>query len=114
MALKKKLAECVPRKDPLARPHYIEAEAQALRAQYRGEANKRQQKMVLDYMMRAFGTHDTSYRPGDSYATAFAEGKRHAGTTIVWMLFEAPTRTDPDKISTRKLEDDPNARPDNR
>ena len=114
MALKKSTKECLPIRDPLARPHYTEAEAQALRACFRGEADKRQQKMLLDYMLRAFGTHDTSFRPGDQTLTAFAEGRRHAGTTIVWMLFDAPTKTDPDKIASRKVKDDPNARPDNR
>ena len=112
--LKPKISQCVPHKDPLARPDYTEAEVQAVRALYRGEADGRQQKMALEYMLRAFGTHDTSYRPGDAHATAFAEGRRHAGTPLVWMLFDAPTRTDPDKIATRKVEDDPNARPDNR
>lgn len=85
-----------------------------MRAVFRGEADARQQRMALDFMVRAFGTHDTSFRPGDPYLTAFAEGRRHAGTTIIWMINAAPTRTDPDKISTRKLEDNPDGRPDNR
>jgi hypothetical protein len=70
--------------------------------------------MALEYCLRAFGTHDTSYRPGDTHATAFAEGRRHAGTTLVWMLFDATTKTDPDKIATRRPEVDPNDRSDNR
>ena len=112
--LQKKISDCVPHKDPLERPDYIEAEIQAVRAVWRGEADGRQQRMVLDFFVRAFGTHDTSHRPGDPYGTAFAEGKRNAGTTIVWAVNSAPTRTDPDKIATRKLEDDSDARPDNR
>ena len=112
--LKKTLSECLPHPDPLERPDYIEAEIQAVRAVWRGEADGRQQRMALDFFVRAFGTHDTSFRPGDPYATAFAEGKRRAGDTIVWAINQAPTRTDPDKISARKLEDDPDARPDNR
>ena len=103
--LKDSLEECVPRKDPLARPFYIEAEVQALRAVHRGEADDRQQRMCLDFLMRVYGTHDTSHRPGDPYATAFAEGKRFAGTTLVWMLKAAPVRTDPDKTATRKVEE---------
>ena len=115
MAIREKISECVPHKDPLERPDYIEAEIQAIRACHRGEADARQQRMALDFMVRAFGTHDVSMRPGDPYQTAFAEGKRFAGLTIVWAINTAPTRTDPDKIATRKLEgDDPNARPDNR
>lgn len=114
MPLQKKIEDCVPLADPLKRPHYTEAEVQAIRACYRGEASARQQRMVIEYCLRAFGTHDTSYRPGDTHATAFAEGRRHAGTTLIWMLFDAPTKTDPDKISTRKVGDDPNDRSDNR
>ena len=104
MALKEKLEDCVPQKNPLARPHYIEAEAQAIRALYRGEADARQQRMCLEYMMRAFGKDDTSFRPGDQYLTAFSEGRRFAATTLVWMLKAAPTRTDPDKVAARKVE----------
>lgn len=104
MALKESIEECRLHKDPLERPDYIEAEIQALRACYREEATGRQQRMALDFLMRAYGTHDTSHRPGDPYATAFAEGKRFAGTTLVWMLKAAPVRTDPDKTATKKVE----------
>lgn len=93
--------ECVPHKDPLERPDYTEAEIQALRAVHRGEADARQQRLLCDYLIRAAGTHDTSYRPGDSQATAFAEGKRWVGTTFIWMLRVAKARTDPDKIAAR-------------
>ncbi len=95
----------MPHKDPLQRPDYIEAEVQAVRALHRGEADQRQQRMVLDFLMRAFGTHDTSFRPAGDHLTAFAEGKRFCGTTIVWMLKAAPVRTDPDKTATRKVEE---------
>lgn len=103
MALKESIELCFPHKDPLERPDYIEAEIQAVRAVHRGEASARQQRMALDFLMRAYGTHDTSHRPGDPYATAFAEGKRFAGTTLVWMLKAAPVRTDPDKTATKKV-----------
>jgi hypothetical protein len=76
MALVPKREDFRPHKDPLERPD----------------------------MILAFGTHDTSFRPGDPYLTAFAEGRRHAGTTIIYMLNSAPTRTDPDKIATRNPE----------
>lgn len=95
-----------PNPDPLERPDYHERDAQALRALWRGEATERQQKMALEWMIFAFGTHDTSYRPQSDRATAFAEGRRHAGTTLVWMLKSAPTRTDPDKIATRKIKNE--------
>jgi hypothetical protein len=105
MALKELIEECRLHKDPLERPDYIEAEIQAVRAVHRGEADARQQRMALDFLLRAYGTHDTSFRPGDAYATAFAEGKRFAGTTLVWMLKAAPVRTDPDKTATRKVDE---------
>ena len=110
--IRAKVSECLPHKDVLERPDYTEAEVQAIRALSKGGAGKRQQVMALEYMIRAFGTHDISYRPQDPYASAFAEGKRFAGTTLVWMLKSAPARTDPDKIATREMDKDD--RPDNR
>ena len=101
--IRKSIRECVPRSNPTHRPFYTEAEVQAIRAMYNGTATERQQRMALDFMIRGFGTHDISYRVDDPLATAFCEGKRFAGTTLVWMLKEAPTRTDPDKISVRKI-----------
>ncbi len=99
------VGECLPNPNPLARPDYTEAEVQAVRAVWDGVGSERQQRMVMEYMVRAFGTHDTSFRPGDPYLTAFAEGRRHAGTTLVWMLKAAPTRTDPDKIASRSTKE---------
>jgi hypothetical protein len=93
--------ECLPHKDPLERPDYTEAEIQALRAVHSGEATARQQRLFFNYAMRASGYSDNSYRPGDSHATAFAEGKRWIGTTLIWMLTVAPARTDKDKIAAR-------------
>lgn len=94
--------ECLPQKDPLARPDYTEAEIQAVRAVQNGSASARQQRLSMAFIVRTAGTYDTSYRPGDSHGTAFAEGKRSVGTTLVWMMNAAPTRTDPDKISARQ------------
>ena len=99
-----KVEECLPHESPIERPDYTEQEIQALRALYDGKATERQQKIILPYIIRAAGTHDLSYRPGDPHATAFAEGKRFVGTTLVWMLKSAPARTDPDKIAARELE----------
>ena len=112
--LKDTIAECLPHADPLQRPDYIEAEIQAVRAVWRGEADPRQQRMALDFLVRAFGTHDVSFRPKDPHLTSFAEGKRFAGTTIVWAINQAPTRTDADEIAARNLSGDSNDRPDNR
>ena len=57
--------------------------------------------MALDFLMRGFGTHDISFRPDDAHLTSFCEGKRWCGTLIVYMLKQAPTKTDPDKIAAR-------------
>ena len=115
MPIREKVEECLPNRDVHQRPDYTEAEVQAIRAIYRGEADARQQRLALDCLLRIYGTHDMSYRPGDTHATAFAEGMRSAGTTLIWLLFTAETKTDPDKIATRRpIGDDPNARPDNR
>ena len=95
-----------PNPDPLERPDYHEADVQAIRACYNHAASGEQQRRALDWMIWAFGTHDTSYRPQSDRATAFAEGRRHAGTTLVWMIKSAPTRTDPDKIATRNIKDE--------
>ena len=100
--IKASVAECLPKKNPLARPDYTEAEIQALRAVHRGEGDARQQRLLCDYLIRAAGTHDEVYRPGDTHDTAFAAGKRWVGTTFIWMLRVAPTRTDPDKIAARR------------
>jgi hypothetical protein len=100
--IQRSIDECLPHKDPLVRPDYTEAEIQALRAVHRGEADARQQRLLCDFWIRAAGTHDETYRPGDTHATAFAAGKRFVGTTFIWMLRSAPTRTDPDKIAARR------------
>jgi hypothetical protein len=106
LAIQKSVEDCLPKQNPLERPDYTEAEVQAVRAVWRGEADARQQRLALDCLVRIFGTHDTSYRPGDPHGTAFAEGRRNAGTTLVWLIRAAPTKTDPDKIATRRLEND--------
>lgn len=93
--------ECLPNKDPLARPDYTEADIQALRAVWNGAATPEQQRRCLDWLIAAFGTHDTSFRPASNDLTSFAEGRRHAGTTIIWALKTAETKTDADKISVR-------------
>ena len=112
--IKDSIEECLPHKEPLKKPDYTEAEVQSIRACWRGEASERQQRMAIEFILRSSAKDDISHRPGDPYGTAFAEGKRFVGLTLVWMLFEADTRTDPDKIAARQLKDDPDARPDNR
>jgi len=112
--IKDSIEECVPRKNPLDRPFYTEAEIQALQAVYRGDADRRQQQMAMQFILRAAGTQDMPFDPENTSITDFRCGKMWVGQTIVWMLSAAPTRTDPDKIATRKVGDETNARPDNR
>ena len=96
-----------PKAQPHQRPDWLEADAQALRALMRGEATAHQQKRALDFIINEVAaTYDMSYRPGDPTATAFAEGKRFVGHTIVFLLKTDQTTTNNDKISTRELTDD--------
>jgi len=101
--LRRKKEQCVPHKNPIEKPDYVEADVQALRAVHRGMATPEQQKRAIEWMITAFGTYDTSFRPDSSRLTDFAEGRRHAGQILVWMLKFAKSKTDPDKISTRHL-----------
>ena len=97
------LAECVHHEDPTEHPDYTEAEIQALRAMWDGQASERQQRLAMEYWIRACGTHDRSFRPESDRLTTFAEGKRFMGTNMIWMLKTAPTKTDPDKIAARLI-----------
>lgn len=68
---------------------YEIADAAALQALERGEANDEQQRRALKWIIeRACGTYDMSFRPGPdgSRNTDFAEGKRYVGLTLVKML----------------------------
>ena len=104
--LKESIEECVPREHPWQRPNYIEAEVQAVRACYNGTAGAQQQRLAVDFLLRAYGTDDLSYRPERPYDTAFAEGKRFAGTILKWIVKSATTRTDPDKIAVRNIDNE--------
>ena len=104
--LRDSLAECIPHKNPCKSPDYTEAEVQAIRACYNGQADERQQRLALEYIIRCAGTHDMSFRPMDPHLTSFAEGKRFVGTTLIWMLKTAPARTDPDRIAVRNIENE--------
>ena len=92
--------------NPLAAPDYHEADVQAIKAVWDGKATPRQQRMAFDWLIWAYGTHDTSFRPGSERLTSFAEGRRWAGTTLIRMIKSATTRTDPDKISVRNVKNE--------
>lgn len=90
--------------DPREKPDYIEADVQALRAVNGGHATPEQQTRAMRWMISAFGTYDTSFRRGGPEAdrdTNFAEGRRHAGQILVYMLKYAPAKTNRDKIAVR-------------
>ena len=70
------VGECLPHKNVLERPDYTEFEVQALRALARGKASERQQLAALEYMARAFGTYDASYRPDDPHGTVRGRPRR--------------------------------------
>ncbi len=102
--LRDTIGECKPKSNPLERPDYTEADAQAARAVHAGTATADQQMRFIEYLLRSNGKDDQSFRPGDPYVTAFASGLRQAALDLVWILRVAPTRTDPDKIAARNVE----------
>ena len=61
----------------------------------------RQQRLAMEYWIRACGTHDMEFRADSERLTTFAAGKRFMGTNLIWMLKTAPAKTDPDKIAAR-------------
>ena len=106
MALRKKREQCVPHRDPVEGPDYIEADVQALRAVWNGHATADQQKRAIEWLIAAYGTYDLSFRRGGAEAdrdSTFAEGRRHAGMILVHMLKYAESKTSADKIAVRLL-----------
>ncbi len=69
---------------------YEPADAAALQALARGNANGEQQKRALDWLVKTCcRTYDLSYRPGGEEGrrdTDFAEGRRSVGLQLVTML----------------------------
>jgi hypothetical protein len=101
--LVKEAAEKRPKVDPLERPDYLEADAQALRAVAVGRATEDQQRRAMDFIVNEIcATYDMPFRPTGRELTAFACGKQHVGQTIVWLLKTAPTKTDPAEIASRR------------
>ena len=101
--LRKKENQIIPYEDPLEKPDYVEADVQAIRAVHERRATPEQQKRAFDWLIQAYGTYDTSYRPDSERNTIFAEGRRQAGMILVWMIKYAPSKTEPDKIAIRQL-----------
>jgi hypothetical protein len=80
-----------PRKPPAGAswlpPAWDIADASAIQALARGEADSHQQKRAMDFIItKLCATYDLSFRPGGEdgrRATDFAEGRRMVGTQIV-------------------------------
>lgn len=69
---------------------YAIADAAAIQALQRGDANADQQRRALKWLIETCcGTYDLSYRPGGEEGardTAMAEGKRWVGLQVVKLL----------------------------
>lgn len=78
------IAEHAPWKPPVADP----ADTAALQALARGNATMDQQKRALDWIvLKACGTYDFAYRPGESDRdTNVALGRQFVGQQIVKQL----------------------------
>jgi hypothetical protein len=76
----------MPKKDPWLPPDYDPTVIWAWRAFCKGEATPHQQQTLFAYIMYVTAASeeyaDLSFRPGDQWATAFAEGKRQVGLML--------------------------------
>jgi len=71
----------------LAPPSWNLADAQALKALARGEANADQQRRALKWIVEgACLTYDLSFHPESDRLTSLAEGRRFVGTQIVKLV----------------------------
>ncbi len=76
------------------------ADAVAMQALQRGEANEQQQKRALDWIIRvAAGTYNSTFHPGQPDASAFAEGRRFVGLEVVKLLTINPKAFVKDKAN---------------
>ena len=66
---------------------YEAADITAIQQLEQGTATPDLQQRALKWIVEcASMTYDQSYRPGDTHETAFAEGRRFVGNSIVKML----------------------------
>ena len=64
-----------------------EAEAYAIQALEQGQASEHQQKLALAAIVKKIcRTHDQSYMPGDTHATAVMEGRRFVGLKLLRVI----------------------------
>lgn len=65
-------------------PPLSDTEVLAIKSLAQGTANDGQQKIALNAIIyKLAATYDMSYRPEDTHATTFAEGRRFVGLRIV-------------------------------
>lgn len=67
--------------DPLLPTETSHAEMHAIKSLVVGKANDAQQRLFVEWLMRATGARETEFVPGDDGArlSAFASGKRFVG-----------------------------------
>ena len=80
-----------PKADPLVSLFTAEWElpdAEAFQALRRGDCPPHLQQRAVEWLIRAAGTHDLSFRPGvdGDRLTAFAEGKRFVGMQVIKLI----------------------------
>jgi hypothetical protein len=79
-------------KAPYTPVKYVAADASAIQQLERGEASPEMQKRALKWIVNNVAeTYGQSYRQ-NTHDTAFAEGKRFVGNTIVKMLKLEPSK----------------------
>lgn len=72
---------------PWAQPEFEVPDIAALKALQRGDAEPEQQRRALAWIIeQAAGTYEMTFHPEGDRASAFAEGKRHVGRSIVGFL----------------------------
>ena len=66
---------------------YESADVTAIQQLEQGTATPEMQKRALNWLITGVcGTYDQSYIPLDTHETAFKEGKRFVGNTLIKML----------------------------
>ncbi len=80
----------IDKTSPLYPLEYEQADLVSWQAFERGQADADQQKRCLEWLFKATGLNDLSYRPDSDRDSAFAEGKRFVGLQVRKMLIVNP------------------------
>ena len=77
---------------------YKAVHATAIQLLEQGKADEGMQKLALDWIIKSVCmTYDQAYIPNDTHETAFNEGRRYCGNTIVKML-----KLEPGKVRSKE------------